>query len=183
MGLNSIDNLLRHLQRQPGWEGLRRYQAVQAAWQQIINPALLSQTQPLGIQQQTLTIAVNSPALAQNLQLQRVTLLKRLNAQLSKAGEAELTDLRFSPLHWHRRRSPTPVVPLNEMAARPLPEVPPSPHTDPPRTAHEALTRWLHTLERRSSVLATCPQCQSPALPEPLERWGCCQACARQQWQ
>ena len=183
MGLNGIQSLFRHLQRQPGWEALRRYQVVQGVWEKVIDPLLLSQTRPLGIQRQVLTIAVSSPALAQNLQLQRVNLLKNLNEQLSQQSEEVLLDLRFSALHWHQRRSPVTLQPLNNPATLPEPVVPPSPHQTPPKNVDEALTRWLHTLERRSPLLEECPQCHSPVSAAELKRWSSCGACARQQWQ
>jgi len=182
MGLNGIQSLFRHLQRQPGWEALRRYQLVQAAWDKIVDPRLLNLTRPLGIQRGVLTIAASSPALAQNLQLQRVSLLKDLNEQLSQQSEEALLDLRFSVLHWHQRQSPV-TVPLKDSSPLPQPVVSPSPHQTPPKNVNEALTRWLHTLERRSPLLEQCPQCHSPVTAAELERWSLCRACARQQWQ
>lgn len=183
MGFNNLQSLFRHLQRQPGWEALCRYQRVQVAWEKILEPRLLKLTRPLGIQRQVLTIAVMSPALAQNLQLQRVSLLRKLNDALGPDFGEPLTDLKFSALHWHQRRTPTTVHPPSDTAESPKPNVPPAPHQDPPKNVNEALTRWLHTLERRSPLLAECPQCQSPVAAEELERWSVCRACARQQWQ
>ena len=177
MGLNNLNNLFAHLQRLPGWEGLRRYQLVQAAWIKVIDRRLLEHTRPLGIRQDVLTVAVISPALAQNLQLQRVGLLAKLNQELSEP----LQDIRFSPLHWHQQRQtlehPTTIT---EKITVP----PPDPDRHPPvKTPDEALQRWLATLEKRSKVLVECPQCQSPVNPRELERWSCCAVCARQPWQ
>ncbi|MEB3160028.1 MAG: DciA family protein [Synechocystis sp.] len=183
MGLNNLQSLFRHLQRQPGWEALRRYQQVQVAWQRILDPRLLKLTQPLGIQRGVLTIAVMSPALAQNLQLQRVSLLKQLNEALGQEFGEPLTDLRFSALHWHQRRPPQPIQSVSNTPQRLKPDVHPSPPQAPPKNVNEALTRWLHTLERRSPLLAECPQCQSPVSGEELERWSVCRACARLRWQ
>jgi len=183
MGLNGIQSLLRHLQRQPGWEALRRYQRVQVAWQKVMDPRLLSLTRPLGVQRQVLTIAVVSPALAQNLQLQRLSLLKQLNEELDQESEEALTDLRFSALLWHQRRSPASSPTLENAAPLPRPIVPPPPPRPPAQNVNEALTRWLHTLERRSPLLAECPQCESPVTAAELERWSVCRACARSRWQ
>lgn len=186
MGLNNLQSLLSHLQRQPGWEAFRRYQRVQVAWEKILEPRLLSLTRPLGIQRGVLTIAVMSPALAQNLQLQRVSLLKQLNEELRQDTEDSITDLRFSALHWyqqHQRPTPTPAQSAANSPSPKKPDVPPAPNLPPPKNVNDALNRWLQTLERRSPLLAECPQCQSPVSAAELERWACCGACARSRWQ
>ncbi|MEY2985387.1 MAG: hypothetical protein RLZZ568_2004 [Cyanobacteriota bacterium] len=183
MQLHSLGSLLSHLQRQPGWEALRRYQRVQVAWEKVLEPPLRSLTRPLGIRRGVLTIAVISPALAQNLQLQRVSLLEQLNQALRELSEADLQALRFSALDWHQRPLTATVQPLSGQPQRPKPEVPPAPPQAPPQTVNAALTRWLHTLERRSPLLADCPQCHSPVSDAELERWSCCRACARSRWQ
>lgn len=187
MGLNNLNNLLAHLQHLPGWEGLRRYQLVKAAWEKVLDRRLLEHTSPVAIRQDVLTVAVVSPALAQNLQLQRVGLLAKLNQELSEP----LQDLRFSPLSWHQRRE-TLAEPATAPVKKKMPILPPpnAPHSGslgdrqaPVKTPEEALKRWLGTLEQRSEVLAECPECKSSVNPGELERWGLCAVCARQPWQ
>ncbi|WP_228015337.1 DUF721 domain-containing protein [Synechocystis salina] len=117
MGLNNLDHLLGHLRRSPGWEQLRRYQLVKEAWQKVVAPRLQDCTKPLGIQRSVLTVAVISPALAQNLQLQRINLLAKLNRELTEP----LEDLRFSPLHWHQQHSGKPPEALPPWPSLPLP--------------------------------------------------------------
>ncbi|AIE72957.1 DUF721 domain-containing protein [Synechocystis sp. CS-94] len=177
MGFNNLDHLLALLGRSPEWEKLRRYQLVQKAWQKVVDPRLWECTKPLGIQRGVLTVAVISPALAQNLQLQRTNLLAKLNRELPEP----LTDLRLSPLHWHQQhpgRQPEASAPMG----RP---VPPAIGDRPqkPTNAEQALEQWLTTLKKRAQVLRECPQCHSAVNPGEVERWGRCRACARQPWQ
>lgn len=177
--LNRLDKLLAYFHYLPGWEGLRRYQLVKTAWEKVINERLLEHTSPVVIRQDVLTVAVVSPALAQNLQLQRVGILARLNQELTEP----LRDIRFSPLPWHQRRHPL-TEPATVPIAKKIPT--PSPVVDsqaPLKTPEEALQRWLATLEQRSEVLAECPQCKSSVNPGEIERWGRCAVCARQPWQ
>ncbi|UOO10648.1 MULTISPECIES: DUF721 domain-containing protein [unclassified Synechocystis] len=177
MGLNNLEQLLGRLGRSPGWEQLRRYQLVKEAWQKVIDPRFHDCTKPLGIQREVLTVAVISPALAQNLQLQRINLLAQLNRELPEP----LADLRFSPLHWHQQHSGKPPE-----ASAPMPRpAPPSPgdRREKVTSATEALDQWLTTLKRRAEVLQPCPQCGSAVNPGEIERWGRCSVCARQPWQ
>ncbi|MBE9240138.1 DUF721 domain-containing protein [Synechocystis salina] len=176
MGLNNLDHLLGHLRRSPGWEQLRRYQLVKEAWQKVIDPRLQDCTKPLGIQRSVLTVAVISPALAQNLQLQRINLLAKLNRELTEP----LEDLRFSPLHWHQQHSgklPEASAPM----PRPAPP-PPGDRREKVTSAAEALEKWLTTLKERAEVLQSCPQCGSAVNPGEIERWGCCSVCATKPW-
>ncbi len=178
MGLANLQRILQLIQQRPGWEKLKRYQEVQAAWTKAIAESLQSQTRPLGIRQHVLTIAVSSATLAQTLQLQRPKLLATLNEYL----DPPLKDLRFSPLLWHQHLVQSPEYRASIPSPHPKP-VPPVPLNSPTaKTTSEALTQWIQSLEQRSSVLQECPQCHSPSLPSELERWSTCAACARQRW-
>ncbi|QUS61124.1 DUF721 domain-containing protein [Synechocystis sp. PCC 7338] len=176
MGLNNLDHLLGHLRRSPGWEQLRRYQLVKEAWQKVIDPRLQDCTKPLGIQRSVLTVAVISPALAQNLQLQRINLLAKLNRELTEP----LEDLRFSPLHWHQQHSgklPEASAPMPRPAPLPLGD-----RREKVTSAAEALEKWLTTLKERAQVFQPCPQCGSAVNPGEIERWGRCSVCATKPW-
>lgn len=188
MGFRKLQGLLQQWQRQPGWEKLKRYQEIQAAWEQVIPQTLSKQTRPMGVQRQTLTVAVASATLAQSLQLQRQSLLVQLNQQLQEP----LAEIRFSPLLWYQC-PPHPLTPASALAKVPPPSVvSENPHSTSvtPDSASAALTQWIQTLETRSqsesligeSRLHSCPQCQSLVLPTELERWSVCAACARERW-
>ncbi len=185
MSMNSLDQILAILEKQPEWEFHRRYQQLLQAWEKIIEVKVLRQTRPLYIRRQVLWVATSSATWAQTLSLQRYSLLKQLNALLCEP----LVDIRFSSAQWHNRLS------LSAFVADSLParlEKHPSaiePQAEDlelsdslPTTPETALQRWVEIIKTRSQNLPLCPQCQSPTPPGELERWLLCAYCAAQEW-
>ncbi|MFN6236622.1 DUF721 domain-containing protein, partial [Microcystis sp.] len=113
MSLHSLDKILAVITQQAGWEEYRHYDQVLQLWPKIINPRLLEQTRPFSLSCGVLSVATSSAALAQELSLQRYSLLKRLNSQL----ETPLGDIRFSAARWQQDSQ---LIPLEAIAPNSL---------------------------------------------------------------
>ena len=74
-----IGDLLRQFLRQQGLESpLNEYRLIQA-WETVLGKAIARYTGQMFIKNQTLYVHITSPALRQNLQMSRKTLVARLN--------------------------------------------------------------------------------------------------------
>ncbi|MFM8297551.1 MAG: DUF721 domain-containing protein, partial [Microcystis aeruginosa] len=109
MSLHSLAKILAAITQQAGWEEYRHYEQVLQLWPKIINSRLLEQTRPFSLKRGVLSVATSSAALAQELSLQRYSLLKRLNSQL----ETPLGDIRFSAARWQQDSQ---LIPLEAIA-------------------------------------------------------------------
>ena len=98
MSLHCLDKILAGITKQAGWEEYRHYEQVLQLWPKIINPRLPAQTRPFSLNRGVLSAATSSDALAQELSLQRYSLLKRLNSPL----ETPWDDIRFSAARWQQ---------------------------------------------------------------------------------
>lgn len=181
MSLNPLDRILEILEQQPGWENQRRYRQVLECWEVAIDPRAAEQTRPLHIARNVLWVATSNSVWAQTLTMQRYSLLKKLNAQLSEP----LVDIRFSPAQWHNLKS---FSIDNSLAQEKHPSVieieqPLVKESSPAKkTPKEAFKRWAAAIEARSQNLPQCPCCQSPTPEGELQRWGRCAHCIAKQW-
>jgi len=93
-----LDKISAVITQQAGWENIAEYDRVLQLLPKIINPVCWSETRFPSIAgfYRWLT---SSAALAQELSLQRYSLLKRLNSQL----KTPLGYIRFLPARWQRR--------------------------------------------------------------------------------
>ncbi len=91
MSLTPISRITVDIQNQPGWEGVRDWGLIVAAWAAIISPNIAKHSQPRSISRDILTIATNSSSLAHQLTFGRQALCRQLNAQLI----TPIKDLRF----------------------------------------------------------------------------------------
>src|SRR5512141_2607553 len=98
MTFQSLNHLLIVLENQPEWAQYQRYRRLCRCWEKMIEPQVIPHTRPLYIQRNILWVATSSAVWAQNLSLQRYSLLTKLNRQLS--GDP-LIDIRFSSAQWH----------------------------------------------------------------------------------
>jgi predicted nucleic acid-binding Zn ribbon protein len=179
MSFDSLDRILEALEKQPGWEAHRQYRHLLQCWETVVEPKIVKQTRPLYVSRNVLFVATASSVWAQNLSLQRYSLLKKLNALLSEP----LVDIRFSSAQWYNVK---PAV-ATERADRekhpstiaPVPSLSELPNKNP--TPQEAFQRWAKVIEARSQNLPLCPNCQSPTPPGELERWTVCAYCIRKQ--
>lgn len=177
MSFNSLDLVLKAIQKQQTWVAQEQYSRLKQCWQEVVGEKVTLHTRPLYITRQVLWVATSSSVWAQELSLKRYTLLKKLNAHLSE----KLVDLRFSPGKWHDssinsysntpEEHPSSVV--SEVDLRELPK------GDTPQSAFQ---RWAEVIKRRSQLLPLCPNCQVPTPPGELERWSVCAYCSAQKW-
>ena len=183
MFFSSLEQTLAQITNQPGWEKYQQYRQVLECWQQIVSQTIAQHTRPLYIQRQVLWVATSSSVWAQELTLQRYTLLKKLNSQLAFS----LKDIRFSSSQWQQSRYLL------------------APNTQPQRSYHPSgisintnqnnvnnlplandpqavVKQWLNGIQARSSNLSLCPQCHSPTPEGELKRWSLCCHCATKKW-
>ena len=74
-----ISNILQRYLREEGLESpLNEYRLIQA-WETVLGKAIARYTGQMYIKNQTLYVHLTSPALRQNLQMSRQSLVKRLN--------------------------------------------------------------------------------------------------------
>ena len=187
MAWKALDTLLLALQQQPSWEAYRQYQHLLQVWEKVVEPRILAVTKPLALRRQVFWVATITPVWAQTLTLQRYPLLKQLNRHLAQP----LLDLRFSAAQGYQIQDPSPsphretVEPPSRSESAIAPSLPMPNLADssrPPKTPMEAFERWKSVLQDRAERLPACPRCQSPTLPQDLERWSVCSSCVRQRW-
>lgn len=197
MDFNSVEQVLKQLEKQPGWEKFRDYRQLLKTWDKTINKNTAKYTRPLHISRQVLWVAVSSASRAQELSFQRYTLLKRLNKELPFV----LKDIRFSSSGWHQtsyekqdeaiiftlsqehrsyksknnlRNLPIGDREIENVEGKNLPQA----------KAKAAAERWLKTIEQshQNSPLLLCSRCNSPTPSGELERWNLCYLCIAQKW-
>ena len=184
---NSLKNILHRLSQQPEWEQYQQYCEVKKCWQKITNQKIAYNTQPKFISRQILWVATSSSVWAQELSLQRYSLLKKLNSQLTFT----ITDIRFSPGNWTESSLTSQSEAKNHNITKfPKPPILPkikglknSPKIDDPQIA---LKKWLEKIQNRAESQTQpylpCPQCSSlTPIPE-LERWQVCSHCIANKW-
>lgn len=98
MFFSSLEQTLAEITNQPGWEKYQQYRQLLKCWQKIVSKEIGQQTRPLYVNRQVLMVATSSSVWAQELTLQRYSLLKQLNTQLAFS----LKDIRFSPSQWQQ---------------------------------------------------------------------------------
>lgn len=87
-----VSDVLMTLLRQQGLEGpLNEYRLIQA-WTVVLGRPVERYTRDLRIENQTLCVRLSSPALRNELTMQRTQLVQRLNAEV---GAQVITDIRF----------------------------------------------------------------------------------------
>lgn len=178
--LQGLGQLLQGLDQRGSWPARQQLSRIQRAWPQIVGQAVARQSQPTFIQmeRQVLQVTVATPAWAQTLTFERLSILKKLNQQLGLG----LTDIRFSAGSWNQRQRDQVAqsVNLQQQAWQSHPSwmQSPTPPPAPPQTPEEAFNRWAEQIKLRSQHHPTCPACGCPCPPGELKRWRCCALCA-----
>ena len=185
MFFSSLEQTLAQITDRPGWEKYQQYRQVLECWQKIVSKTIARQTRPLYIDRQVLWVATSSSVWAQELTLKRYTLLQQLNSQLVFS----LKDIRFSSSQW--QTGDDHVLAQNTQNRHSLHPSYISTNTDQIDTDNLPLVnsdpqavvqRWLNVLQKRSSNLSVCPQCNSPTPEGELKRWCLCCHCAAKKW-
>ena len=180
----SLDKILSKITQQPEWEEYNQYQQLVKCWNKVINRKISQNTRPIYFSKGILGIATSSAVWAQELTLQRYSLLKKLN----KYSNCDVKDIRFTPAQWDNpifqenqsNSFETPNIKEN-IAVSPPKQAKANPNISLPETAHESLQNWLEKVKMRSQILPLCPQCNSPTSQKELERWHLCCHCMAQQ--
>lgn len=181
MSFKSVEEILKFVTSSPGWETYHQYCHLVECWRSLISPKVSTHTRPLYISRQVLWVATSSAAWAQNMSLQRYSLLKRLNPMLDEP----LDDIRFSSALWHNVPQSTTDGTQESTSKQPHPsDIPPDLISDEKdassNNAHPqaSFERWIEKMRLRAQNLPPCPLCQSPTPPGELERWNCCALCS-----
>jgi predicted nucleic acid-binding Zn ribbon protein len=173
MSLNPINKVLKQILSQADWQEYQRYQQLVEVWSKVVPSTWLGRTRPLYIKKKVLWVATANSVWAQQLQLQRRSILTELQQLF------ELTDVRFTTAGWQSESDAEASQPLPHPSAlppMPKPNLPPLATITP----DAAIERWLAIYRGRASYLPLCPQCQSPTPPGELQRWSICAACMAQ---
>lgn len=181
MFLNPLDRILKQVIQQPEWDKYREYYQIVNCWQQVVNQQVAKHTRPLYVDRQTLYVATSSAVWAQELALQRYSLIKKLNTRLNFT----IKDIRFSPARWQNKQKKEVIeVPLQEVNLNKLRVEKAENNLEETETknANAAIQSWLENIKKSSQNLATCPQCQSLTPQAEFERWQMCRYCIAQKW-
>ncbi|MGB2925988.1 MAG: DciA family protein [Limnothrix sp.] len=178
MSLQPVDRILNQLMSTAAWQHQQRFQQIGKLWPTLLPEKSHTNSRPLQIVENILWVATASTTWSQHLNLQRRTLLKRLNQQIS----IPLNDLRFSAAHWHHAPAYSPLADVT--SPHPSRTVPnrASQYPRQESTPTTAVTRWLKQQQHRHKQDPLCPQCQVPTPAGELERWQMCGCCIAQQW-
>ncbi len=184
--MDKIEQLLGLIVQKPEWESYRQFCSVVDFWQTLVGEKIANNTRPLYIVRNVLWVATSNSAWAQSLSMQRYTMLKRLNAQLS---DRHLLDIRFSSAQWHQKTNLTKDAIATEKTTNNHPSridldstqlsLDRLPKNNNPEAA---LQRWSQIIKRRSQHLPLCPQCHCHTPKGEIERWGLCCHCVAKKW-
>jgi predicted nucleic acid-binding Zn ribbon protein len=179
--MESIQQLIGHLERNPQWQAQAQFRRIVALWPTVVGPAVSQHSRPTGLQQQVLQVAVSSAAWAQTLTLERLNILQKLRDRLP--ADSQPRDLRFSPGRWASAPQGTPLGQLGADAQRDRPVSRRQPQRERPSTAVDAFNQWAERLQAQQADQPACPHCQRPCPATELARWSCCSLCATAAWQ
>ncbi|PSF36144.1 DUF721 domain-containing protein [Aphanothece hegewaldii CCALA 016] len=181
MSFKSVEEILNFVTSSPGWETYQQYCHLLECWRKLVSPQVSRHTRPIYISRQILWVATSSAAWAQNMSLQRYSLLKRLNPML----DDPLEDIRFSSALWHNISQSTADETIKVTSSQQHPSyVPPdliSNEKDASSNSDRSVTSfdsWIEKMRLRAQKLPPCPLCQSPTPVGELQRWNCCGFCA-----
>jgi predicted nucleic acid-binding Zn ribbon protein len=185
MSFNSLKQIIKAIEKQPGWEEYQQYRLLCQSWQEVIDKKIAQNSRPLYIARKILWVATSSSTWAQELSLKRYSLLKQLNSKLP----FQLVDIRFSPAKWHDSQASTSVVASNLTKQEDRPSkvdfnaaVLSESSLASSNKLEIVVQRWAKTWEMRSQTLPCCPKCHSPTPSGELKRWGLCHHCIAQKW-
>jgi len=179
MSFNSLDQILAAIKKHPAWTAQEQYFHLTCCWEEVVGKTVSLHTRPLNISRQVLWVATSSSVWAQELSLQRYSLLKKLNSVLNL--NEPLIDIRFSPAKWHTKSVNFQSISLQEHPSFLVSNV--NLQTKSlGNTPQSAYSGWAQIIQERSQHLPLCPNCNSPTPNGELERWSVCAYCAAQNW-
>ncbi|ELR96898.1 DUF721 domain-containing protein [Gloeocapsa sp. PCC 73106] len=177
MSFKPLEQILNTIEQQPHWDTQKQYRRLVAVWTQTVEPRVAQHTRPIYLAHRVLWVATSNSVWAQNLSLQRLSILKKLDILLPDT----VKELKFSSAHWstQRRLDCDSVHPSTLEESKALK---PSEEELSPKTAMGAFQDWTQEVQNRGEKLPQCPQCHCPTPPGELERWSVCAFCIAQRW-
>jgi predicted nucleic acid-binding Zn ribbon protein len=183
MTTQSIQEILEVIAQQPQWQKCQQYHHVIKCWHQVVNDKIAQHTRILYLKRQVLWVATDSSVWAQNLSLQRYTLVKKLNQLLDDPDP--LRDIRFSPALWNETKkketnleeTSDSLQDFHRLNGEAQQSSQLNQEVSQTLTPQSALSKWLEVIRRRSQFLPLCPICQCPTPEEELKRWKMCGHC------
>ncbi|WP_017295061.1 DUF721 domain-containing protein [Geminocystis herdmanii] len=173
MTFYSIDKLLNVILAQPQWEKQRKYHELTKCWYQVVNHKIAQHTRPISLNNEVLYIATASSSWAQDLNLQRRSLILKINRRI----DFTVKDLHFATVKWYQNNS------LNLDRSDNSDSHPSTIISDstlnllPPENPQEALQTWFNIIKKREQKFVTCPVCNINCPEGELKRWGYCAIC------
>ncbi len=177
MTLQDINHLLKKILSQLPWEKQKQYYEVKKAWEETVNQRIAQHTKILGLREGVLLVATKSAPWAQQLTLQRQSLLAKINRLL----ETPIKDIRFTTAGWHDTTATRVDTTTQSEETQNHPSLVNFSETPPP--GDNAFQQWLETIKKRRADNAICPICNCFCPPGELQRWGMCALCFRQKRQ
>lgn len=182
MTLNSLDSLLKNLMSQQAWQHQRRLKAIADFWSTQLPKKAQQYSRPHSLKDNILFVATANSTWSQHLTLQRLTILTKLNAQLTT--DIPIKDIRFSTVHWQSEPAYSPLADPDSphpshIGDRPSLTPVPRPHDQSPT---DAVRAWLTHHHHQLKEQPLCPECQAPTPQGELTRWQMCRCCIAQQW-
>ncbi|MBD2040696.1 DUF721 domain-containing protein [Microcoleus sp. FACHB-672] len=185
MAFKALNQVIGSLENHAGLQQSQEFQSLLRCWPEVVGAAVMAQTRPLAIDRGVLKVATSSAVWAQQLMFQRRQILAKLNLRLP----ASLVDIRFSTAQWHNPLNDGPATQEQTVLWREHPsrvvdtptgdKIEPKPAVKEPK---EAFQQWAEGIQARTQSLPLCEQCQCPAPPGELQRWGVCALCATRGW-
>lgn len=176
MTLYSLDSLLKKMLSQPQWDKHIQYYQLRTSWYEVVNEKIAQYTQPVFLQDEVFFVAVKNAVWAQDLTLQRLNFLRKINSR----SETPIKDIRFITAKWLENYLKN--LPQEEEKSlkgegefNPLENYQMQPCDEP----KQALNQWLEMIKTRNSLAKTCPKCERFCPEKELQRWGFCALCFR----
>ncbi|BAQ64534.1 DUF721 domain-containing protein [Geminocystis sp. NIES-3709] len=179
MTLYSIDKLLNVILSQPQWEKQRKFHELTKCWYQVVNHKVAQHARPVSFSNEVLYIATISSAWAQDLNLQRRSLIVKINRRMD--SPIEDLDLHFASVKWYQNKTISvdreddsnehPSIIISDSLLNLL----------PPDNPEEALQKWFNTIKKRANQFTICPLCNTHCPEGELKRWGFCAMCFQKQ--
>jgi predicted nucleic acid-binding Zn ribbon protein len=180
--MQSLQALMKQLERSPEWQSSAPLRQVLAAWPEVVGAAVAQHSQPLKVQRGVLQVAVSSAAWAQTLTFERIRILQKLHQRVP-AIASDIQEMRFATAQWQRTKSQPKGVNFPSLRGHPSWAPPlPTPFATLPTTAAGAFQQWSKRVQSQLATQSTCPRCQRPCPTSELHRWSVCAICATHQW-
>lgn len=139
----------------------------------MVNHKIAQHTRPISLKNEVLYIATASAAWAQDLNLQRRSLILKINRRI----DFTLKDLHFATVKWYQNNSiefnqednnnPHPSTIISQSNLNLL----------SPDNPQQALQTWFNIIKERQQKFTSCPICNINCPEGELKRWGYCAIC------